>query len=234
MVSDSVPNCHMIAAGISILAIVVAMCLTLFMRRAGVPAIRAAAVIGGLMTLQLALAASGVLAQWHRVPPPFLPVIAVAVILAVVVASSAIGARAADQLSFAALVGFQSFRLPLELVMHRAASDGLMPVQMSFAGWNFDILTGLFAIPVAMLAARERAPRGLIVLWNLAGSVLLANIVSIAVASLPMFAAFGPDRLNTWVADPPYVWLPGVLVPAALFGHILTWRKLARGLLRRA
>jgi hypothetical protein len=118
--------------------------------------------------------------------------------------------------------------------MHRAASDGLMPVQMSFSGRNFDILTGLFAIPVAILAARERAPRGLIVVWNLVGSLLLANIVSIAVASLPMFAAFGPDRLNTWVADPPYVWLPGVLVPAALFGHILTWRKLARGLLRRA
>lgn len=224
----------MVAAGISILAIVVATCLTLFMRRAGVPAIRAAAVIGGLMTLQLALASSGVLTEWHRVPPPFMPVVAVSVILAVVVASSAIGARAADRLSFAALIGFQSFRLPLELVMHRAASDGLMPVQMSFAGRNFDILTGLFAIPVAMLAAGDRAPRGLIVLWNLVGSVLLANIVAIAVASLPTFAAFGPDRLNTWVADPPYVWLPGVLVPAALFGHILTWRKLARGLLRRA
>jgi hypothetical protein len=67
-----------------------------------------------------------------------------------------------------------------------------------------------------------------IVAWNLLGTLLLVNIVSIAVASLPTFAAFGPDRLNTWVADPPYVWLPGVLVPAALFGHILTWRKLAR------
>jgi hypothetical protein len=59
------------------------------------------------------------------------------------------------------------------------------------------------------------------------GTLLLVNIVSIAVASTPMFAAFGPDRLNTWVADAPYVFLPTVLVPAAVFGHALTWRKLA-------
>jgi len=43
-----------------------------------------------------------------------------------------------------------------------------------------------------------------------------------------MVGAFGPDRLNTWIADPPYIWLPGVLVPAALFGHLLTWRKLGQ------
>jgi hypothetical protein len=32
--------------------------------------------------------------------------------------------------------------------------------------------------------------------------------------------------LNTFVADPPFVWLPAVLVTAALMGHILVWRKL--------
>ena len=65
------------------------------------------------------------------------------------------------------------------------------------------------------------------VVWNVRGTLLLVNIVSIAIASTPIFAAFGPDRLNTWVADPPYVFLPSVLVPAAVFGHALTWRKLA-------
>lgn len=218
----------LVSVGISVLAIGVAAWLTVLMRRAGVSPARAGGLIGGLMAGQLALSARGVLSEWHRVPPPFLPVVALSVLVAAVAASSAVGARAADRLSFAALVGYQSFRLPLELVMHRAAADGLMPVQMSFSGWNFDILTGITAIPVAILAARGRAPRGVIAAWNLLGTVLLINIVSIAVASLPIFAAFGPDRLNTWVADPPYVWLPGVLVPAALFGHILTWRKLAR------
>ncbi len=218
----------LVPVGISILAMAVACCLTILLQRAGVRAGRTAIVIGGVMAIQLALAASGVLAQWQRVPPPLLPVIGLSVLLAVTVASSRLGAAAADRTPFAALIGYQSFRLPLELVMHRAAADGLMPVQMSFSGWNFDIVTGALAIPVAWLALRGGGSRAMIAGWNLVGTLLLANIVSIAVASLPTFAAFGPDRLNTWVAEPPYIWLPGVLVPAALFGHILTWRKLAR------
>jgi hypothetical protein len=217
-----------VPAGIAGLAIVVAVCLVAMLRLAGVSAVRSALVIGVVMAMQILLAARGVLAQWDRVPAPIMPVMLVSIGLAVWAATSRIGARVASTLSFAWLVGYQSFRLLLEIVMHRAASIGLMPVQMSFSGWNFDILTGALAIPVAWLAARGRAPRGLIVAWNLLGSLLLANIVSIAVASLPAFAAFGPDRLNTWVANPRYIWLPGVLVPAALFGHIVAWRKIAR------
>lgn len=214
------------AAGIAGLAIAVAVCLVVIFQRAGISAARTALAIGIVMVIQIVLAARGVLAQWDRLPPPIAPVILVAIALAVWAAASRAGGRVATTVSFAWLVGYQSFRLPLELVMHHAANTGLMPVQMSFSGRNFDILTGALAIPVAWLAARGRASRGLIVLWNLIGSLLLANIVSIAVASLPTFAAFGPDRLNTWIADPPYIWLPGVLVPAALFGHIVTWRKL--------
>jgi hypothetical protein len=220
----------LIAAGIASLAVIVAACLVGFACRAGgVSLLRAGAVVAIVMALQLALAARGVLGDWSYVPPPIMAVIVVAVLLALAVALSAVGARMADRLPFALLVGYQSFRLPLELVMHRAATTGLMPVQMSFSGWNFDIVSGALAIPVAWLAASGRASRGLILAWNLVGTLLLANIVVIAVASTPIFAAFGPDRLNTWIADPPYIWLPGVLVPAALFGHVLTWRKLARG-----
>ena len=102
-----------------------------------------------------------------------------------------------------------------------------MPAQMSYSGWNFDIVTGIFAIPVALLALRARPPRALITAWNVVGTALLVNIIAIAVASTPTFAAFGPDRLNTWVADAPYVLLPCVLVPAAVFGHVLVWRKLS-------
>ena len=39
--------------------------------------------------------------------------------------------------------------------------------------------------------------------------------------STPRFAAFGPDRLNIFVTYPPFVWLPAVLVLAALAGHLI-------------
>jgi len=114
--------------------------------------------------------------------------------------------------------------------MHRAGIEGTMPVQMSFGGSSFDIVSGITAIAVAALAAYDHAPRWLISAWNALGSLLLLNIVCIAIASLPQFHRFGSDpaQLNTWVAHFPFVWLPAGLVASALFGHAVVWRKLAR------
>lgn len=216
-----------VAVGMASLAILVAAVIVLLIVRANrawlVPAV---AIVSLLMALQFGLAALGWLRQWNRVPPPFLLMMAATMAVTIAGAMSGIGRGVAAKSSFALLVGYQAFRLPLELIMHHASTVGLMPLQMSYAGRNFDIATGTLAIPVALLAAAGRAPRGLIRSWNLLGIALLVNVVVVAVVSLPVFAAFGPDRLNTWVADAPYVWLPGVLVPAALFGHIVTFRKL--------
>src|SRR5439155_344094 len=48
-----------------------------------------------------------------------------------------------------------------------------------------------------------------------------------AVISTPLFRWFGDDKLNTWVTYPPFVWLPAVMVTAALIGHLLVFRWLA-------
>ena len=221
----------MIAVGMTALAVVVAALMVVLVSRAGRGvAIAAAIVIAVLMVAEYALASSGILREWTRRPPPFMPAVAVPILLALVVALSPLGRRIAAAASFALIIGIQGFRLPLELVMHDAATTGLMPVQMTYTGWNFDIVTGTLAIAVAWVAARSPRSRGIVFAWNLLGTLLLINIVTIAIVSLPMFAAFGPDRVNTWVADPPYVFLPTVLVPAAVFGHALTWRKLASGI----
>jgi hypothetical protein len=37
---------------------------------------------------------------------------------------------------------------------------------------------------------------------------------------------FGDDRLNVFVVYPPFVWLPAVLVLAALAGHLIILRAL--------
>lgn len=174
-----------------------------------------------------ALAASGVLARFEARPPPLFLAMLTIVIGVIALTRSRVGRALGDGLPLAALIGFQAFRLPLELVMHEAARVGLMPVQMSFSGWNFDIVTGITAIPVAWLAATGRAPRALLLAWNLLGSILLAIIMTLAAVSTPVIAAFGPGAaLNTFVAHVPYVWLPSVMVAAALTGHILLWRRL--------
>lgn len=180
------------------------------------------------LALTAALAASGWLARFDLRPPPLMLFFAVSFTLAAVLGFSPLGSRFSSGLPLWILIGAQGFRLPLELVMHEAARAGTMPAQMSFSGSNFDIITGATALIVAWLESRRLAPRWLLWGWNALGSILLINIITIAITSMPLFHAFGtePRQLNTWVAYFPFVWLPTVLVVAAIFGHILITRRL--------
>ena len=174
------------------------------------------------------VAASGALARFDRRPPPIAVLFLASAAVSVGLGFSPFGDRFLRGLPIWAMVLTQAFRLPLELLMHEAAVEGVMPVQMSYSGRNFDILTGATAILVACLLAAGYGGRRLAAAWNLLGTLLLANILGIAVMSTPVFALFGPERLNTWVAYPPFVWLPTVMVVCALAGHILVWRHVLR------
>jgi hypothetical protein len=124
------------------------------------------------------------------------------------------------------LIAIQGFRLPLELAMHALHQAGIMPEQMSYSGRNFDILTGATALIVAPFVRGGRA-RALAAVWNFMGFALLVNIVAVSILSTPRVAYFGPDRLNVFVTYPPFVWLPTVMVAAALAGHLLVARALS-------
>jgi hypothetical protein len=173
-------------------------------------------------------AQSGVLRRWDAVPPPFAAMPAAILVLGVVVAASALGTRLARGLPLAALVGVQAFRLPLELVMHRAYEEGIMPVQMSYSGRNFDIVTGITAALLGAWLARRPVPGWVVGAWNLLGLALLVNVVTVAILATPVFRWFGDEHLNVWVTYPPFVWLPAVMVTAAWAGHLVIWRRLRR------
>jgi hypothetical protein len=178
------------------------------------------------MALTGALAASGVLARFELRPPPIAFLFAATLLLGVWLGLSRVGGRMAEGLPLHVLVLAQGFRLPLELVMHAAANEGTMPHVMSYDGYNFDIVTGASALLVGALLQRG-APRTLAYAWNALGVVLLVVVVSVALLSSPSVRAFGDDEINSWVAYVPFVWLPSVLVAAAIAGHILVWRRLA-------
>jgi hypothetical protein len=148
--------------------------------------------------------------------------------IAIGLALSPVGRRIAFGLPLAALVGYQGFRVLVELVMHRAYVEGLMPVQMSYSGRNFDIVTGLTALLLgAWLLSGERQSRGLVFAWNTLGLVLLANVVGVALLSAPTpLRVFMNEPANVWITHAPWVWLPAVMVLAALCGHLLVYRRL--------
>jgi hypothetical protein len=185
--------------------------------------------LGGValwMAVTYALAASGLL-EFGPLPPPIAFVLVPMFIGIVLFARSRLGQRLAADVPLAALVAFQAFRWPLELIMHRAYSEGIMPVQMSYSGRNFDILTGISALVVAMLIALKRMPPWGVKIWNWAGTLLLANIVIIALVSTPTpIRVFQNEPANVWITDAPFIWLPALFVAYALLGHLLIFRKL--------
>jgi hypothetical protein len=170
---------------------------------------------------------SGALLPEGGPPLPFAILVVSILVIGVAMARSKVGDRFARGLPLAALVGFQGFRLPLELAMHRANTEGLMPIQMSYSGRNFDIVTGVTAIVLAIALSLTSVPRWVVWAWNVLGLLLLANILAVAIASTPMFAYFGRDRLNVWVMWMPYTLLPAVMVLAAWTGHLIVWRALS-------
>ena len=201
-------------------------------RRSGAPPARVqrawivTAVVAGLwMAVTWIAAASGALRAWDRRPPPFALLIAGIVIVSCVVAFGRVGRLLAMYTPLWALVAVQSFRLPLELAMHAMYERGIMPVEMSFSGRNFDVLTGASALVVAALAFAGRGGRRLVAAWNVLGLALLANVVVVALLGTPRFRYFG-DHLNVWVTYPPFVWLPAVMVLAALAGHLVIFSAL--------
>ena len=202
-------------------------------RRSGMPEVltrRAAstAALGAAawMAVTDMTARSGALRHWDARPPRFGILVLAIVAIAIALAFGPVGRRLAA-LPLWVLIGVQAFRWPLELMMHRAYVRGVMPVQMSYSGRNFDIVTGVTAVIVAVLLATRFGGRRLAWIWNVAGFALLLNILTIAVLSTPLVAYFGERRLNIWIAYPPFVWLPAVMVLVAMTGHLLIFRRLA-------
>jgi hypothetical protein len=223
---------------LAFVAIVVAVALTFpaavwlgTLRARGPAAARAAALWAcgatlSVLAVSAALAESGVLA----IPPRGLGVlgyIALCNVGAAALAFSGVGQRVAQSLPLYALVGFHVFRLPLELVLHRWYMEGVLPVQMTYEGRNFDVLTGLLALAIAPLMYLGKLSRRAAWAFNLIGTGLLFNVASIAVRSSPVpMRAFANEPPVLLALHAPFTWIVPVCVAGALFGHLITFRRL--------
>ena len=229
-----------LASTVAFVAIVLALCVLLVLgvqrgsQLAGEPAartraltVRTALALSAWLALTAGVSASGVL-EAQVLPPPVMVFMFVCMLVSVIAAFSPLGTRLLH-VPIAALVGFQAFRFPLELVLHAWAQTGTLPPQMTYEGHNFDIVTGLLAMPVAWLARRRPPARGAVLAFNLLGLALLINVARVAALSVP-------SPLRMYLNDPPvllafhapYSWIVPICVGGALFGHLLVFRRLTR------
>jgi hypothetical protein len=121
----------------------------------------------------------------------------------------------------------QVFRLPLELVLHQWYGEGVLPIQMTYAGSNYDIASGILGGVVGVLAWRGKASTGLVWAYTMLGMLLLVVVVTIAVMSAPVpVRQFWDEPSVQLPLHVPYGWIVSVCVAGALFAHLVALRWL--------
>ncbi len=113
-------------------------------------------------------------------------------------------------------------RIPVELVLLWLFLGGYVPELLTFEGRNFDVLAGLTAPVVALLAfGKNKINRPLLWLWNIFSIVLLMNVLVHAVLSTPSaMQQFGFEQPNIAVMKFPFLLLPAIIVPIVLLSNI--------------
>ena len=208
------------------IVLLVAAAIAAALLRAGV---RSSAVAAGLaIWLAASAVANGSGVLEHSVGPvPGVTLFLVASLgVALVFSLSPIGAAVARTTPLWALVLFQSFRLPLELVLHAWAGAGTIPPQMTWSGENLDVITGLLA-PLAALAAYRGRMLGAVVAFDVVGGALLLNVLRVALLSTPgPFFSYTDSAPLLLAFHFPTGWIVPVCVGGALAGHVVLTRAL--------
>jgi len=185
---------------------------------------RVVLLLGGWILLQGVLALKGFFADFSRLPPR--PGIVMLIPLPVVlwIAFSKKGKELLMHTPPQWILYLQSFRIIVEITLWLCVLYRLLPIQMSFEGRNFDILSGLFAIPAGYYCFVKKSwPSWVVPLYNVGGLLLLLNIVTVAVLSMPTpLQVFHNEPANTLIVKFPCIYLPGFLVPLAYTLHIFS------------
>src|SRR5258705_1867741 len=129
----------------------------------------------GLLTF---LSYKGFFANFSKFPPRPALLMLIPLPIIILIAFSKTGTQLLQLVPSHWLVFMQSFRVIVELLLLFAFMAGKLPVQMTFEGRNFDVVTGAFALPVGyLLAGKKSYVSKLIISFNIIGILLIFNIL---------------------------------------------------------
>lgn len=125
-------------------------------------------------------------------------------------------------------VYYQTFRVVVELLILGLYKEGIGPELVTFEGRNFDILAGLTAPIIGYLAYNKKLiSHKVVIVWNICGLLLLANIVFIfqTVIIKPEMWGFNEVPVSLDFTRLPYIFIAAVFMPSAVFMHVFSIRK---------
>lgn len=163
------------------------------------------------------------------IPPRLILAIAPAIVFIVLLLVTKNGKRFTDNIDLKKVTLVHVVRIPVEIILYMLCTQKLIPELMTFAGRNFDILSGVTA-PVMYFICFKNSQlknRMLLLIWNFICLGLLLNIVINAVLSAPFpFQQFAFDQPNIAVLYFPFTWLPCFIVMIVLYSHLAAIRQL--------
>lgn len=165
---------------------------------------------------------SGMAMRFDLFPVNMAPVLIIPFVAIVIITIKAKDVLA--RIPLRSLVHLQIFRVFVEILLWALFVENLLPVQMTFEGRNWDILSGLTAPLAAIFLVRSKWA---LATWNVAALGLLINIVTVAILSMPSpLRSFFNEPANDIVAKFPFILLPGMLVPLAYGLSFLSLRQI--------
>lgn len=182
------------------------------------------------LVVQSLMSISGFYTVTNTFPSRFILLLTPALIFIIFLFFTNNGNKYLDQLDIKTLSILHVIRVPVEIVLYWLFIYGTVPQLMTFEGRNFDILAGLSAPFIYYYSfVKRKLSSKVMVVWNLICLLLLVNIFTNAVLSLPVsFQMFAFDQPNIAVMYFPFVWLPTCVVPLVLLSHLASIRILLK------
>lgn len=117
------------------------------------------------------------------------------------------------------------WRVPFAFVLLWFYQAGVSPIDLTFEGFNYDIIIGLTAPVIGSLAFSQKMLTKEIVLgWNAIGTLLL--LISIILVLLEVQSN---EATAMQFQQLPYLLLLGFLMPLSLFAHTLSIYRILKG-----
>lgn len=132
------------------------------------------------------------------------------------------GRRFIESLNIKYLTVIHVVRIPVEIVLLWLFLYKTIPQLMTFEGRNFDLVAGISAPFIYYFGfIKFKLSKKVILGWNILCLVLLLNILTNAILSLPgPFQQFAFDQPNMAVLYFPFIWLPCVIVPIVFLSQL--------------
>jgi hypothetical protein len=180
------------------------------------------------MCLQSGVALTGFYLVTTALPPRFLAVFLPPLLFIAGLFLTGTGRRFVDGMDLKWCILLHSIRILVELNLYWLFLYKQVPALMTFEAGNLDILVGITAPLIWWAFSNGHIGRKGLLIWNSVCLLSVLNAFGRAMLSAPFpFQKLAFDQPTIAILTFPFVLLPAFIVPAAIFCHLVVFRKLS-------